>query len=666
MRTFLRPAVAVTSRMPMTGKLLAVFLVMLVPLGIATTAYWGAQSAQVAFSGGERVGLTAVRPAVAAMVDLGAARVSVATTHGAADMSAAISDVTSSATAAAGLGLQADVERARATLSAVTGTTDPDDPRFTTAASALQEYVGNLVNASNLILDPSLDSYYLMDAVTSRLPAVVVNTAALQALSADTDTAGSQAAVVAAVQLGQASTELTGDLHTATGSNASLAHVEKSGDLVGALAASLAADLPGGRQLPVGGASGTLAESAKLLPVVVDALDTLLAQRIADQVASRDRVALAAALALAVAGYLSLGVFVDLRRSLDATLTSLDSLSRGDLRAGGAVRGRDEFGRIAARIDATRLTLAASLEDVAGDAQAVRAAATALAEVAATMDGGASALAARADDSAAAASDIDAHMQSMAVSMEEMHATVSEIARQATSVSSVASQAAERAEASSGHAVAMGRTATAVAENAGLITTIADRTKLLALNAAIEAARAGEAGRGFAVVAGEVKELALMASRAAQQIVGIVSENQDLAHEVSEQLASVTTSIGDVNGAQATVASAVEEQLATVASVTDNVNGVALAASGIAESAAATAGAASNVAEGARSVLGAVGELDTATNGLLAVVGRFRLADPADAADTADAAVASGTAQSAGTADPAPDGRPADASEVTA
>jgi len=51
-----------------------------------------------------------------------------------------------------------------------------------------------------------------------------------------------------------------------------------------------------------------------------------------------------------------------------------------------------------------------------------------------------------------------------------------------------------------------------------VITTIAQQTNLLALNAEIEAARAGSAGRGFAVVANEVRNLAVMSTKAAADI----------------------------------------------------------------------------------------------------------------------------------------------------
>jgi methyl-accepting chemotaxis protein len=86
-------------------------------------------------------------------------------------------------------------------------------------------------------------------------------------------------------------------------------------------------------------------------------------------------------------------------------------------------------------------------------------------------------------------------------------------------------------------ATAMTEVAADITEMTGIITGIAEQTKILALNAAIEAARAGEAGKGFAVVSTEIRTLADSVGRSAGRISDLVAGIQSASTRLQDEAA---------------------------------------------------------------------------------------------------------------------------------
>jgi methyl-accepting chemotaxis protein len=170
-----------------------------------------------------------------------------------------------------------------------------------------------------------------------------------------------------------------------------------------------------------------------------------------------------------------------------------------------------------------------------------------------------------------AADQVSRHVQSVATSAEDLGQTVREIARNAAQAANVATTGVKTADETN---AAMGRLGTSTAEIGNVvkvISRIAEQTNLLALNATIEAARAGEVGKGFAVVANEVKELAKETARATEDIGRRIETIQKDSRGAMDAIARITQIISDINSFQTGVAGAVEEQSTTVTEIGRNV-----------------------------------------------------------------------------------------------
>jgi methyl-accepting chemotaxis protein len=105
----------------------------------------------------------------------------------------------------------------------------------------------------------------------------------------------------------------------------------------------------------------------------------------------------------------------------------------------------------------------------------------------------------------------------------------------------------EQVEATAQNILALAEQAQAIGEIIATVNDIAEQTNLLALNAAIEASRAGEQGKGFAVVAGEVKELANQSKQATVQVRQILGEIQKATNAAVLSTEAVTRGMSEVN-----------------------------------------------------------------------------------------------------------------------
>ncbi|HWW52323.1 MAG TPA: methyl-accepting chemotaxis protein, partial [Acidimicrobiales bacterium] len=604
-RLFL-PCEWLMSRLKLAQKFAVIAVVLIVPLVFVMTSYLGLQNRQVAFSSKERVGVVAIRPMVELLAAVDAARSGAARGDATqiAGVRAAAAQVDTQLVALRGrldvsqswTALKSKIDAAGA-LTPPTGSHAVDG--WAGAGSDTVSLIAEAADVSNLTLDPDLDSFYVMDAFTVKIPTLLdtsglgIDLATVDAKAHHNDVAIANGTITAAISGTttdiQKAVRNTKDARLGADSSGPLSALSGSIGQVGSVLARVNAT----DTAPASDVAASSRTDAVALSRVLDPqLDHLLATRIRGFQNNKRFVEEVAAVAFLLALWLFLGFYRSVTVGVRRVIRALEALGAGDFRQSIAVDSRDEVGLMAGALRDTQERVGRTVEGMASGSTSLSASSENLSTVSQQMSATAEETAAQAATVSAAAEQVSQNIQSVSAGSEELGASIQEIAKNASEAARVASEGVLVAEATNETVVKLGASSAEIGEVIKVITLIAEQTNLLALNATIEAARAGDAGKGFAVVANEVKALARKTAQSSEEIGHKIETIQDDTRQAVAAIGQIAAIIRQINDIQTVIAASVEEQAATTReigrSVTDAATGsteIARNITGVAEAA---------------------------------------------------------------------------------
>jgi methyl-accepting chemotaxis protein len=146
-----------------------------------------------------------------------------------------------------------------------------------------------------------------------------------------------------------------------------------------------------------------------------------------------------------------------------------------------------------------------------------------------------------------------------------------------------------------------------IGEKTTVINEIVFQTKLLSFNASVEAARAGEHGKGFAVVAEEVGNLAQMSGNAAKEITDMLSDSIKKVNSIVENTKTKVDRLIDVGRDKITMGQSTAEKCR------DSLNKITENAQTMSAMIAEIAHASKEQAQGVQEINKAISQLDQVT-----------------------------------------------------
>ena len=399
----LTPARAVMDRLPFAWKFLVLGAVLLVPMLYVAWSYLGVQRSNTEFSAKERVGIRYIVPATDVVADVVEVRTAAVQLAGGAPAARTAFDDARTALDASLEELAAEDRRdgselqttelfteLRATIDATASARHATPSAAYDAWNAVAADSLALVlqagNVSNLILDPDLDTYYLMDSHVIRLVTLV-------------DLAGQAAALQHVIELERVSgtdlverqlelsriqgsldfnhSTLEGNYETSldtTDQAASwkdridgdlAAYLASSARLAAQVDAAVHADIDAGEATAL--AAATSKDLVELQGVTSAQLDHLIVDRLGGFAAAKRTTLIVAGLAFLTAAMLFGGFYQSVRSSLRQLLGASERIGRGEFDGAVDVSSRDEIGRMAQSFD----DMAASLRRTADAARRI-------------------------------------------------------------------------------------------------------------------------------------------------------------------------------------------------------------------------------------------------------------------------------------------------------
>jgi methyl-accepting chemotaxis protein len=434
----------------------------------------------------------------------------------------------------------------------------------------IRTMITHVGDTSNLILDPDLDSYYVMDATLVALPQTQQRIAEMAALGDDVlrRSALTQSERIAFARFAALLREsdldkVAGDLETARnedknfyGTSPSLASVlpplgeryAQAGKELEELARKVA-DAPAGsvsaEQFRLKAQAARRA-SFDLWDAASGELEVLLQLRKAYFENMRAWGVGVTLGFLGLAGALAFLVTRSLVGTLEDTVEVLDAMAEGDFRNGLSFQSRDELGRMAAALNRAIADVRTALEQAQQGAERVAASSDQLSEATRSIAAGAEEQAAGLEQTSATLAQVSNNAEGNANNARNASKLISGSLEAAGAVNATL-------ESMLGSMREIGEASSRIAEVSNTIDEFAFQTNLLALNAAVEAARAGEQGRGFAVVASEVRSLAVRSATASKEIRNLIRDSGEkigkgsgLAGNVNEQVVTLIAAFRSV------------------------------------------------------------------------------------------------------------------------